>query len=99
MPSGLGLSQSTGGGLDRPVLGADAVHSRGLPSEDYRNAQHPPASAGPRVAFTHHLDSGSAHDPQPIDCAWLLCGSSGGCVRCTIKQSAQVAQWRRSISC
>ena len=54
------------------MLGADAAHSRDLPSEDYGNAQHPSASAGPRVAFAHPLDSGSAHDPQPIDCAWLL---------------------------
>ena len=92
VPSGSGLAQSTGVGLDRPVLGADAAHSRDLPSEDYGNAQHPPASASPRVAFAHPLDSGSVHDPQPIDCTWLLCGSSGGCVRCAIMQSAQVAQ-------
>ena len=90
VPSGSGLGQSTGGGLDRPVLGADSAHSRDLLSEDYGNAQHPPASAGPRVAFAHHLNSGSAHDPQPIDCTWLLCGISGGCVRCAITQSAQV---------
>ena len=37
----------------------DAAHSRDLPSEDYRRVQHPPASAGPKVA------DGSAHDPQP----------------------------------
>ena len=36
-----------------------AAHSRNLPSEDYGRAQHPTASAGPRVAY------GSAHDPQP----------------------------------
>ena len=44
MPSGSGLAQSTGGDLDRHVLGVDAAHSRDLPSEDYGNAQHPPAS-------------------------------------------------------
>ena len=47
---------------------------------------------GPRVAFAYPLDSGSAHDPQPIDCPWLWYGSSGGCVRCVITQSVQVAQ-------
>ena len=90
VPSGSGLAQSTGGGLDRPVLGSDAAHSRD-PSEDYGNAQHPPACAGPRVVFAHPLDSGSVHDLQPRDCAWLLCGTSGGCVRCAITQSAQVS--------
>ena len=49
-----------GGGLARHVLGVDAAHSRGLPSEDYRNAQHPPASMGPRIALAHPLDSSSA---------------------------------------
>ena len=33
------------------MLGVDAVHSRGLPSEDYRNTQHSPASTGPRIAL------------------------------------------------
>ena len=28
---------------------------------------------GPRVAFAHPLDSSSTHDPQPINCTWLLC--------------------------
>ena len=55
-----------GGDLDRHVLGVDAAHSRDLPSENYGNTQHRPASAGPRVAFVHPLDSGSAHDPLPI---------------------------------
>ena len=92
MSSGSGLAQSTRGDLDRHVLGVDAAHSRDLPSEDYGNAQHPPVSAGPRVAFAHPFDSGSAHDPLPIDCVWLWCGSSGGCARCAIELSAQVAQ-------
>ena len=74
------------------MLGVDAVHSWDLPSEDYGTAQPPPASAGPRVAFAYRLDSGCVHDQQPIDCAWLWCGSSGGCVRCAITQSAQIAQ-------
>ena len=39
MPYGSGLAQSTGGDLDRFVLGEDAAHSWDLPSEDYRNAQ------------------------------------------------------------
>ena len=38
----------------------DAAHSRDLPSEDYGNTQHPPASTGPRIALVHPLDSGSA---------------------------------------
>ena len=38
MPSGSGLAQSTGGDLNRHVLGVDAAHSRDLPSEDYGNA-------------------------------------------------------------
>ena len=63
VPSGSGLAQSTGGDVDRHVLGMDTAHSRDLPSEDYGNAQHLPASAGPRVAFAHPLDDGSAHDP------------------------------------
>ena len=46
MPSGSGLAQRTGGDLDRHVLGVDAAHSRDLLLEDYRNAQHPPASGG-----------------------------------------------------
>ena len=46
MPSGSGLAQCSGGGLARHVLGVDAAHSRGLPSEDYRNTQHPPALYG-----------------------------------------------------
>ena len=64
VPSGSGLAQSTGGNLDRPVLGADAAHSRDLPSEDYENAPYPPAPAGPRVAFAHPIESVSAHDPE-----------------------------------
>ena len=88
----VGPSPEYGGDLHRHVLDVDAAHSRDLPSEDYGNAQHPLASAGPRVAFVHPLDSGSAHDPLPIDCVWLWCGSSGGCARGTIEQSAQVAQ-------
>ena len=92
VPSGSGLAQSTGGDLDRHVLGVDAAHPRDLPSEDYGNAQHPLASAAPRVAFAYPLDSGSAHDPLPIDCVCLWCCSSGGCARCAIEQSVQVAQ-------
>ena len=67
VPSGSGLAQSTGGDLDRAVLGADAAHSRDLPSEDYGNAQHPPAPARPRVAFAHPIESISAHDPEDDD--------------------------------
>ena len=50
MPSGSGLAQGMGHNLDRHVLGVDAAHSRDPPSEDYGSEQHPPASAGPRVA-------------------------------------------------
>ena len=92
VPSRSSLAQSTGGGLDRPMLGANGAHSRDLPSVDCGNAQHPPTPAGPSVAFAHPLDSGSAHDPQPIDCSWLLCSSSGGCEHCAITQSVQVAR-------
>ena len=53
MPFGSGLAQCSEGGLARHVLGVDAAHSRDLPSEDYRNAQHPPASTGPRIALAH----------------------------------------------
>ena len=67
VPSGSGLAQSTGSNLDRPVLGADAAHSRDLPSEDYGNAQYPPAPAGPRVAFAHSIESVSVHDPEDDD--------------------------------
>ena len=50
VPCGSGLAQQMVRNLDRHVLGVDAVHSRDPPSEDYGSAQHPPASAGPRVA-------------------------------------------------
>ena len=52
---GLGIAQCSGGGLVRHVLGVDAANSRDLPSEDYGNTQHPPASTGPRIALTHPL--------------------------------------------
>ena len=42
------------------VLGVDAAHSRGLPSEDYGNTQHPLASTGTRIALAHPFDSGCA---------------------------------------
>ena len=64
VPPGSGLAQSTGGGLARPVLGADAAHSRDLLSEDCGTAQPPLASVGPRVSFAHPLDSGIAHDTE-----------------------------------
>ena len=64
VPSGSGLPLSTGGSLARPIIGADAAHSRDLPSEDCGTAQPPLASAGPRVAFAQPLDSGIAHDPE-----------------------------------
>ena len=67
VPSGSGLAQSMGGNLDRPVLGADGAHSQDHPSEDYRNVQHPPAPAGPRVTFAHPIESVSAHDPEDDD--------------------------------
>ena len=51
MPSGSGLAQGTVSGLARPDVGADAAHSRNLPSEDCGSAQPPLASAGPRVSF------------------------------------------------
>ena len=60
MPSGSGLAQCSGDGLDRHVLGVDAAHSQDLPSEDYGNTQHPPASTGPRIALAHPLNSSSA---------------------------------------
>ena len=60
MPSVSGLAQRSGGGLDRHVLGVDAAYSRDLPSEDYGNTQHPPASMGPRIALAHPLISSSA---------------------------------------
>ena len=37
MPSGSGLAQCSGGGLDRHMLGVDAAHSRDLMSEDNGN--------------------------------------------------------------
>ena len=61
VPSGSGLAQRMVCNLDRHVLGVDAAHSRDPPSEDDGSAQHPLASAGPRVAQV------SAHDPQAID--------------------------------
>ena len=67
VPSGSGLAQSTGGSVDRPMLGADAVHSRDLPLEDYGNAYYPPAPAGPRVTFAHPIESVSAYDPEDDD--------------------------------
>ena len=67
VPSGSGLSQGTGGGLARPDIGADAAHSRDLPSEDCGSAQPPLASAGPRVPFAQPIDSGIAHDPEDDD--------------------------------
>ena len=62
VPQGTGLAQRSGVSIDRPVLGADVAHSRDLPSEDFRNAQHPPAPAGHRVAFTQPLESVGSHD-------------------------------------
>ena len=67
VPSGSGLAQSRGGNLDRPVLGADAAHSRNLLSEDYGDAQHPLAPAGPRISFAHLIESVGAHDPEDDD--------------------------------
>ena len=64
VPSGSGLAQGTGSGLARPDVGADAAHSRDLPSEDCGNAQPPLASAGPRISSTQPIDSGIAHDPE-----------------------------------
>ena len=62
MPSGSGLAQCSGGSLARHVLGVDAAHSRGLPSENYGNrpTQHPPTSTGLKIALVHPLHFSSA---------------------------------------
>ena len=67
VPFGSGLAQGTGSGLARPDVGADAAHSRDLPSEDCVSAQPPLAYAGPRVSFGQPIDSGIAHDPKDDD--------------------------------
>ena len=55
VPHGLGVAQCSGGGLDRHMLGVDAVDSRVLPLEDYGNTQRPTVSTGPRIMLVHPL--------------------------------------------
>ena len=61
----------------RPQLGADASPSRDPLAEANGKEQRPADPSGPRVCFAQTID--------------FLCGSSGGCVRCAVTRSVQVA--------